>query len=240
MIFGKWMNVLPTAGAIVGAGLFVSVIGGFWYWATPKYWKVGYMPTQPGSGFNHQIHAGKLGMDCRYCHTNVEKSAEANIPPVSTCFGCHAENHVSEQVSVGYTEKVKFVREAYLSDQSVPWRRVHKVPDYVRNFPHQAHVGAGISCLSCHGNIMGMPVVYQHEPLSMGWCLECHREKLPSEYLVPKERVTDLNWVEQHLKDVDAAIKAGQENPVVNGFDAQKVAESLKLNPPSNCGACHY
>lgn len=240
MIFGKWMNVLPTAGAIVGAGLFVSVIGGFWYWATPKYWKVGYMPTQPGSGFNHQIHAGKLGMDCRYCHSNVEKSAEANIPPVATCFGCHAENHVSEQVSVGYTEKVKFVREAYLADQSVPWRRVHKVPDYVRNFPHQAHVGAGISCLSCHGNIMGMPVVYQHEPLSMGWCLECHREKLPSEYLVPKDRITDLNWVEQHLKDVDAAIKGGQENPVVNGFDAQKVAESLKLNPPSNCGACHY
>lgn len=241
VLFPKSFNVFPTVAAIAGLCVAGSAIGGFWYYATPKFFEVGYQPKQPGDpgsevGFPHHLHAGKLGMDCRYCHTKVETSYEANIPNVATCYGCHSEN----KLKTWSTQRVKFVREAYAKDESIVWRRVHKVPDYVRNFPHQAHVGAGISCLSCHGNIMGMPVVYQHEPLSMGWCLECHREKLPSEYLVPKDRVTDLNWVEQHLKDVDAAIKGGQENPVVNGFDAQKVAESLKLNPPSNCGACHY
>jgi hypothetical protein len=238
VIFGKWMNVLPTLGALAGAGALVSVVGGMWYYATPKFFKVGYMPTQPGSGFNHQLHAGKLGMDCRYCHTNVEESPEANIPPVSTCFGCHAENHVS--TAFAKDENVAFVREAFNADEPIAWRRVHKVPDYVRNFPHHAHVNAGISCYSCHGNIMGMPVVFQHEPLSMGWCLECHVDKKPEQYLVPKDKITNLDWVQTHLKDVNAAIAKGQAATSVEGFDAQKVYESLKLAPPANCGACHY
>ncbi len=239
MIFGKWMNVLPTAGAIAGAGLFVAVVGGFWYYATPKFWAVGYMPNQPGGGFNHQLHAGKLGMDCRYCHTKVEMSPEANIPNVATCYGCHAENHV--KLPDDQHKKSDFVREAYAKDAPIEWRRVHKVPDYVRNFPHNIHLNAGVSCYSCHGQMTGEPVVWQQEPMSMGWCLDCHRTAgvNPEQKLVPKDKLTNLLWVEQHFKDVQKAASAGQSGPV-DGFDAKAAYESLKLNPPQNCGACHY
>src|SRR5690606_5020836 len=137
-IFGRWMNTLPTAGAVLGLGGFCAIVGGFWYWATPKFWEVGYMPTQPGGGFNHQLHAGKLGMDCRYCHSKVEESPEANIPPVSVCYGCHAENNV--QLPAEQHAKSQFVRDAYAANESIAWRRVHKLPDYVRNFPHNVHV----------------------------------------------------------------------------------------------------
>ncbi|MEX2218390.1 MAG: cytochrome c3 family protein [Phycisphaerales bacterium] len=261
VIFGKWMNTLPTVAAAVGLGGFVTVVGGFWYWATPKFWQVGYMPHQPAltemqlagidaakplnpgmglpgtqfPGFSHQIHAGKLGMDCRYCHTKVELSPEANIPNVATCYGCHAETHVDEAI-VG-ASKVQFVRTAYEHDESINWRRVHKLPDYVRNFPHNIHVKAGVSCFSCHGQITAMPVVYQHEPLSMGWCLDCHRDipVNPGKHLVPPDKVTQLVAVEQHFSKV----QAGQPGDFP-GFDARRLYESLRMNPPDNCGACHY
>lgn len=241
MIFGRWMNVLPTVGAIAGAGLFVGVVGGFWYYATPKFWAVGYMPTQPGSGFNHQLHAGKLGMDCRYCHSHVESSSEANIPSASTCFGCHADGHVAP-TGPEYDSKVQYIRDAFLSDQPIEWRRVHKVADYVRNFPHHVHVNAGVSCYSCHGQMAGQPVVYQVHSLSMSWCLDCHRdsEVHPEKYIVPKEKVTDLLWVEKHLADVGKALSSGGAMPAVQGFDARQVYESLRQAPPQNCGACHY
>lgn len=237
MLFGKWMNSLPTFGALGAFGGLCAVVGGFWYYATPKYWRVGYMPTQPGSGFNHQLHAGKLGMDCRYCHTNVETSAEANIPNVSTCFGCHAENHVSALVVPD--EKVKFIRDAYTKDEPIAWRRVHKVPDYVRNFPHNAHIRAGVSCFSCHGQITGMPIVAQDQPMSMGWCLDCHREVgvNPEKRLVPTEKVTNLHDVETHF-----TVMGGDKSKTdpFAGFDAANLVQKLKLAPPENCGACHY
>jgi hypothetical protein len=228
------MNTLPTVGAIGSIGGLCTVVGGFWYYATPKFFEVGYMPTQPGGGFNHQLHAGKLGLDCRYCHTKVEKSDEANIPNVATCYGCHAENHVA--LPDAQIEKTKFIRDAYAADESIPWRRVHKLPDYVRNFPHSAHIRAGVSCYSCHGQMTALPVVYQSQPLSMGWCLECHRATWdkPETSLVPHDKVTDLYWVENHFKNNTA------EAPPEPGFDAKRVYDALQLNPPQNCGACHY
>ncbi|MBX3360507.1 MAG: cytochrome c3 family protein [Phycisphaeraceae bacterium] len=228
-IFPKWLNMVPTLLAIGGGGATMAVVVGTWYWATPDYFEVGYMPTQPGSGFNHQIHAGKLGMDCRYCHTKVEESNEANIPAVATCIGCHAEERLATAFDPG--EKVAFIREAYAKDHSVEWRRVHKLPDYVRNFPHAAHINAGVSCYSCHGQITAMPVVFQAEGLGMGWCLDCHRgvEKNPEKYLVPPDKVTNLFWVEQHL----ATVKKGDAQ-------ARKLQEQLRESPPQHCGACHY
>ncbi|MFN0132629.1 MAG: cytochrome c3 family protein [Phycisphaerales bacterium] len=238
MLFGKWMNALPTVGAIAGLGGVCTVVWGFWYWATPKYWEVGYMPIQPSTGFNHQLHAGKLGIDCRYCHTKVEESPEANIPNVATCYGCHAENHVSSQLVAD--DKIKFIRTAYEANESIAWRRVHKLPDYVRNFPHNAHVRAGVSCFSCHGQITAMPEVVQRESLSMSWCLSCHRDtpKHPELHLVPQDKVTRLFDVEQHLASMKE--EPGRGSPVFAGFSAKAVYESLKLNPPDNCGACHY
>ena len=263
-IFPKWTNHLPTAGAMIGAVSVTAVVGFIWYYFTPKFWEVGYMPSQPlrsvafdqkiierrklspsqpvagvdYPGFSHLIHAGKLGMDCRYCHSNVETSPEANIPSVSTCYGCHAPDHVNALNAPD--DKVWFIREAYEKDESLAWRRVHKLPDYVRNFPHNVHVNAGVSCYSCHGMIARMPVVHQTQSLSMGWCLECHRNPTPN--LVPKDKVTDLFWVEEQLRNGNLAssasiTKAGSPG----GAELKKALEAKPLSIfPENCGACHY
>jgi len=228
VLFPKWFNAIPTLGLLLAGGGATAAIGGGWYYFTPKYWEVGYMPEQPGGGFNHQLHAGKLGIDCRYCHSNVETSPEANVPTVSVCYGCHAENRLSPQYDPG-VEKVGFVRDAWAEDASIEWRRVHKLPDYVRNFPHHVHVKAGVSCYSCHGQIVGMPEVYQAESLSMGWCLECHRA--PEDHLVPADEVTNRVWVERELD---------QRRSGSTSVDVDALVDALRRAPPENCAACHH
>lgn len=266
-IFPSSANKWPVMMLGGGGAAAVVAIGLVWYYFTPKFWRAGYMPAQPAMtvayedelrawatqnsktpqipgqdypGFSHQVHAGKLAMDCRYCHSHVEESAEANIPTVSTCIGCHAENHVNPMYAKD--ERVKFIRDAYAKDEPLPWRRVHKVPDYVRNFPHHAHINAGVSCLSCHGNIMEQPVVRQVEPLSMGWCLDCHRNAAPN--LVPKDKVTDLYWVRDQLQTKDGESTGNPKSSESPGGEAlladlQKKHGDLHILP-ANCGACHY
>ncbi len=303
-LFPKWTNHLPTLLAGGALGTLALVVGGMWYYATPKFWREGYMPAQPHlteqaesrivktaraavkapefpgrnyPGFSHQIHAGKLGMDCRYCHSQVENSAEANIPTASTCMGCHADGHVNDEM---YAKKlrVQFIRDAWESGArfdeidalkkagkfveadakakayeeeglavveggaSIPWRRVHKLPDYVRNFPHNVHINAGVSCYSCHGAINEMPVVHQVQPLSMSWCLECHAN--PTPHLVPREKVTDLYWVQKQLATGNKA-SAAKGDPLEadtpGGVELLKQLEVKKLHLlPQNCGACHF
>ena len=232
VLFPKWFNAFPTVLAIGGACALALAVGGVWYYFTPKYWSVGYEPVQPGGGFSHQIHVSKLGLDCRYCHTKVEESPEANIPNVSTCYGCHADGRLKAiNEKAGHKEKTQFIREAYASNASIEWRRVHKVPDYVRNFPHNIHLNAGVSCYSCHGQVNNMPVVHQVESLSMSWCLDCHRNTAP--HLVDRSKVTQLDWVAAELKkrreQGDAGLAAGR-----------KLHEDKHLNPPEDCAACHY
>lgn len=233
-IFPKWMNALPTVAFAVVNGGVILVVAGFWYYATPKFWEVGYMPTQPGGGFNHQIHAGEMGMDCRYCHTHVEQSWHANVPNVATCMGCHAPGKLAASLGGGsqaHNEKVSFIREAYEADLPIPWREIHILPDYA-NFPHNVHVNAGVSCYSCHGQIAGMPVVAQAESLSMSWCLDCHRD--PAVRLVPPDKVTDLYWVEHHWFNQPAAERA------YKGLTVDDLVDSLYRNPPEHCAACHF
>lgn len=229
-LFPKWMNTLPTvAFAIVNGGV-ILVVAGMWYYATPKFWEVGYMPVQPDSGFNHQIHAGKLGMDCRYCHSHVEESWHSNVPSTQTCIGCHSEGKLGPDASAT-DEKVQFIRDSYESGKPIEWRRIHKLPDYA-HFPHNVHVNAGVSCYSCHGQIAGMPVVAQAESLSMGWCLDCHRA--PEEHLVPQDRVTDLYWVEHEWMSQPVSDRN------VGGVTPEQLLDSLYRNPPEHCAACHF
>lgn len=233
VLFPSWMNKLPPVLAVGGALFATGAVGGFWYYATPKFWRVGYMPTQPGGGFNHQIHAGKLGMDCRYCHTKVEKSYEANIPNVATCYGCHGDGKLKllSDGNVTHKERTEYIRTAFAADESIAWTRVHKLPDYVHNFPHQVHLNAGVSCYSCHGRIDTMPIVYHAQPLSMSFCLDCHRD--PASVIVPKDKVTDLQWVQDTLKERAAGTPMSAE--------AKQVMDSVvQKKPPENCGACHY
>ena len=126
-------------------------------------------PEQP-IAFSHQLHAGKLGMDCLYCHYGAEKSAISNIPPVSTCMGCHkiaASDKPEIQKLTGFAER----------GEPIPWVEVYKLPAHVK-YNHKRHIKAGIACQTCHGPVQEMPVIYQYSSLKMGWCVTCHRQNL--------------------------------------------------------------
>jgi hypothetical protein len=181
--------VLVLAIAVVGmlyTGLIVT------YGFSPYATDVGYAPIQP-LPYSHQLHAGELGMDCRYCHTTVEHAAHAAVPPTQSCINCHSQQYGLHQGS----DKLTVMRQAYYGNERqppglpVPWVRVHDLPGYAY-FNHSAHVNRGVGCASCHGRIDKMEVVYQAEPLSMGWCLECHRNPGPN--LRPLDKITDMAW----------------------------------------------
>jgi len=125
-------------------------------------------PVQP-INFSHQLHAGKLGMNCLYCHYGAEKSAVANIPPVSSCMGCH-------KIAVTDRPEVQKLTGYYERGEQIPWAEVYKLPAHVK-FNHVRHVQAGVQCTDCHGPVQTMPIMYQYSSLKMGWCLECHRRK---------------------------------------------------------------
>jgi hypothetical protein len=182
-LFPKWTNKLPLY-FTVGSFLFLCfIVFVFWYWFSPKNTDVGYMPKQP-IPYSHKLHAGELGIDCRYCHTNVEKAGYANIPSTETCMNCH-------RVIKTDSPHIQKIKESYDTGKPIPWVKVHRLPDYVY-FDHSRHINSGVSCVSCHGRIDKMEVVHQVQPLSMSWCLECHRN--PDKNLRPKEFVTKLDW----------------------------------------------
>ena len=166
-IFPRWTLRIPLYAALAAPLFATAAVAGVWYWGSPRFTDVGYRPRQPVA-YDHQLHAGTLGLDCRYCHAAVENAAMAAVPPTATCMNCH---HVIRRDS----PLVLPVRESLERGQPLRWVRVHNLPDYAY-FHHAAHVRAGVACVSCHGRIDQMPVVTQAEPLSMGWCLDCHRD----------------------------------------------------------------
>lgn len=212
-IFPKWSNKAPFYAA-VGAGLtLVMIVGLIWYYGSPKFTDVGYRPTQPVP-YSHKVHARDLGLDCRFCHTGVETSPVAGVPPTKTCMNCH--NMIKAD-----SDKLALVRESFASGTPIPWVRIHKAPDYVY-FDHSAHITAGVGCSSCHGNIAEMEVVAQHESLSMGWCLTCHRN--PDNYLRPASEITNMTWT-----------------PPANQAEfAAQQKELLDIKAPiTDCTGCH-
>lgn len=213
-IFPKWTNKLPLM-IIIGAALIgTTVVGGFWYYCTPKYTRVGYQPIQPVA-YSHAIHVGQLGMDCRYCHSAVEKSWYANLPSSSTCMNCH--NQVLKD-----DPRLALVRESAASGKPIQWIQIHRTPDYVY-FNHSVHVTRGISCVECHGQINEMTEVQHAKPLSMTFCLDCHRN--PAAKLRPVDKVTDLNF---HFESETKQIEFGKQAM------AHWKVESLQT-----CSTCH-
>lgn len=182
-IFPRSTNLLTLKIVLCVTVLSCAVSVGFAYYFTPKYTQVGYQPVQPVP-FSHKIHAGQLGMDCRYCHSFVEVAAHSNIPTTQVCWNCH------QQVQKD-SPKLAAVRESWQTGKPIEWIQIHKTPDYVY-FNHSVHVNRGISCVSCHGKINEMEVVYEAKPLSMSWCLDCHRH--PENALRPVDQVTNLDW----------------------------------------------
>jgi cytochrome c7-like protein len=134
--------------------------------------------------FSHAHHVGGLGLDCRYCHTSVSTARFAGVPPTETCMTCHSQLWTNAQMLAP-------VRTSLASNMPIHWRRVHVLPDYVY-FDHSIHIAKGVGCSSCHGDVDRMPLMRQAAPLTMGWCLDCHRN--PETAIRPKDKIFDMTW----------------------------------------------
>jgi hypothetical protein len=212
-VFPRWTNRLPLA---AGTGLLVLgclAIGGVWYYATPKYTRVGYQPLQPVP-YSHYVHVTQVGLDCRYCHSTVEKSWYANVPSGSVCLNCHNQVLPNDP-------RLALVRDSVKSGQPIPWVQVHRTPDFVY-FNHAVHVSRGVSCVHCHGQVNEMEEIRHDKPFSMLFCLECHRD--PAPYLRPVAEVYNLAWT----NDVNLQTAIGR-----------KWIEDWHINASQNCSACH-
>ena len=212
-IFPKWTNSLPLKVGIGAALLGTFALGAVGYYFTPKYTRVGYKPTQPVA-FSHDIHANQLQIDCRYCHNDVDKSWFSNVPAANTCMNCHS-------IVLKESPKLELVRQSYTTSKPIEWVQIHKVPDYVY-FNHSVHVSRGISCVECHGQINHMDEVYHAKPLSMSFCVDCHRN--PELALRDPKDVYNLD------------LKVDAEKQLKSGL---KLAHDWKVNASQNCSACH-
>lgn len=202
-------------GLVIGVALFVI---GWYYYALPGYTRVGYQPEQPVP-FSHQLHVGHLGLDCTYCHRSVFDSPHASVPDSQTCMNCHNPKMANVK---GASPLLAAVRLSYDTGKPVEWKRVHKLPEY-SYFNHAVHVNKGVSCVSCHGPVNEMKVVWHDQPLSMGWCLQCHDN--PAPHLRPRSQVTNLSWA-----------RGANPDPTEDG---ELIKKTLQVNPPSNCQGCH-
>lgn len=211
-IFPEWANKVPLY-AVFSLALLAPTAGlGVWYYFSPEYTDVGYQPLQP-IPYSHRLHVGELGLDCRYCHAMVERSALATVPPTRVCMNCH------QLVGRDKPSLEPLYRSAD-SGQPIAWVRVHKVPEYAF-FDHSLHLRAGVGCSSCHGDVARMEVIRQVEPLSMGWCLECHRD--PAPHLRSREDLTDTAW-----RPPPDQLEVGA-----------RLAAERSIVPPEDCSGCH-
>jgi hypothetical protein len=218
-IFPKWTNSIRVVAALAGGGLGLYVAVMLAYGAVPETMDMRYMPEQPVP-YSHALHVGKLGMDCRYCHNTVDEASHAAIPPTQTCLNCH-------HAIWNNSEKLTPVYESAATGRPIEWVRVHDLPDY-SYFNHAAHVNRGVGCVECHGRVDKMEVVYQAAPLSMGWCLDCHRD--PGPKLRPAEYITAL--------DMTAA-----QARAAAGVSEQDLLEQYKIRPAlylQSCSVCHH
>ena len=213
-LFPKSVNKLPLQIIVYLFVLSGLVTAGATYYMTPKYTRVGYAPIQPVP-YSHALHAGQLGIDCRYCHSNVEKSGYANLPTAQTCMNCHSLIKTTSPL-------LAVVRKSYETNQPVPWVQIHQVPDFVY-FNHSIHINRGVSCIECHGAINQMDVVGEAKSLSMGFCLDCHRD--PAAHLRPLDQVTNLDWK--------------PASPSAQRAMGAQFVHDWKVAPPQSCSGCH-
>jgi hypothetical protein len=183
-VFHRSTNYWSRA-SIIGVLVFI----GFVAWAVVAVSWSGYVTGQGVTvdqpvQFSHAHHVGSMGIDCRYCHTTVEESSFANIPPTKTCMNCHSQIWTSAPI-------LEPVRASFRDNRPLEWQRVHDLPDFVY-FNHSIHVNKGVGCATCHGRVDRMPLMYQENSLQMSWCLNCHRN--PEKYVRPRDQVTNMAW----------------------------------------------
>ena len=177
-------------------------------WAT----QAGVAREQPVP-FSHAHHVGDVGLDCRYCHTTVETSGFANIPPTKTCMNCHSQIWSTSPT-------LEPVRDSFRTDRSIAWTRVHDLPDFAY-FNHSIHVNKGVGCETCHGRVDKMPLTWQKASLQMEWCLDCHRH--PEQYVRPREEVFTM----------------GYEPPIEQEELGRRLVKEYKIQSLTSCSTCH-
>lgn len=210
-LFAPSANTLARA-SVVGLALLIvgGAIGGYVFtrssWATG----VAQVPTQPVP-FSHVHHVGGIGLDCRLCHAHAQDGPVAGLPSVDVCMTCHREVWADADL-------LEPVRAAWREGREVEWQRVYDLADYAY-FHHGIHLAKGVACEQCHGRIDRMPLTGQHAPLTMEWCLDCHRD--PIDRLRPPADVWQMGWV------------------APDGFDPHALAAELGVRAETDCTVCH-
>jgi cytochrome c3-like protein len=201
--------------ALLGGGLLVCAVAyaGFQYYRSPYWNKVGLAPDQPVL-FSHRHHAAELRIDCRYCHTTVETSASAGMPSTHTCLTCHSQI---------FTQTTMLRPVVLSAERNAPlhWTRVNSLPDHVY-FNHSIHVAKGVGCTTCHGTIGEMPLTSKGEPLTMRWCIDCHRD--PGPRLRPESEIFSPDW-------------KASDHPAHN---PKAQLRQIHLEHLTNCSSCHH
>ena len=214
-IFPRSANALVRA-SLIGVVVAVAALGSVGWALAHSAFTTGQGVTIPQIvPFSHDHHVSGLGIDCRYCHTGVETSAFAGIPPTATCYNCH-------KIIWSDAPLLEPVRESYRTGRPLVWNRVYDLPDFVY-FDHSIHVAKGVGCASCHGRIDQMKLTAQATSLQMAWCLECHRN--PEKFIRPRSEVFNMAW---EAKDQRAL--------------GERLVREYQLRPTfalTNCSTCH-
>jgi cytochrome c7-like protein len=228
-IFHRSTNTISRA-TIFGAVFVVAAL--FWVAAavqrSPYVTYAGVARPQPAP-FSHQHHVAGLGIDCRYCHTSVETSSFAGIPPTKTCMNCHSQIWTNAQM-------LEPVRESYRSGKSLVWNRVNDLPDFVY-FNHSIHINKGVGCNTCHGPVDRMPLMYNYASLQMEWCLDCHRA--PEKYLRPREQVFNMRYEEPSSSQPVVVDGQPYTDQLALGMDLVKKYKLRTVNDITSCSTCH-
>ena len=215
-IFPRSANAIARM-SLIGAVVLVTVIG--WLLLTlmrsPWLTKQNEVVEQPIQ-FSHAHHVGGEGIDCRYCHTSVETSNFAGIPPTKTCMNCHSVLWTNAPI-------LEPVRASFRDDTPLTWIRVHDLPDFVY-FSHNIHVRQGVGCTTCHGQVDEMPLMYQAKPLLMEWCLDCHRA--PEKYLRPRDQVFNVKY-------------EAPADQIALGLQLKREYNVASVRHLTSCSVCH-
>ena len=212
-IFHRSANTIARV-SIFGAVFFIAGLLGLFAEVNRSPWMTGAQVArdQPIQ-FSHERHVGGNGIDCRYCHTSVEESSFAGIPPTRTCMNCHSQIFANSPF-------LEPVRESLRSGRSIQWNRVHDLPDFVY-FDHSIHVNKGVGCTTCHGQVDRMPLMWQEKSLQMEWCLDCHRA--PERYVRPRDAVFRVDYVA----------------PPNQAELGARLVEEYQIQKLTSCSVCH-
>jgi hypothetical protein len=212
-IFRPSANTLAKL-SILGLLIIVAGLG----WFVTEFSRSDYVtevgvPREQPVPFSHKHHVGDVGIDCRYCHTSVETSAFAGIPPTETCMGCHSQLFADSPM-------LEPVRASFRNGTPLRWTRVYDLPDYVY-FNHSIHIHKGVGCSTCHGQVDKMPLMWRASRLQMEWCLECHRA--PERFVRPRDQVFSMEW----------------QPPADQQEVGRKLVQEYKIQKLTDCYTCH-